>query len=65
MKSCLLIFKPFGQVSLYDPMAIPYKYNGKELQETRMYDYGARMYMGNVPKLVTDMVFNIKLLIIN
>lgn len=30
-----------------------------------MYDYGARMYMGNVPKLVTDMVFNIKLLIIN
>nr|WP_068943215.1 RHS repeat-associated core domain-containing protein [Chryseobacterium timonianum] len=22
-----------------------YKYNGKELQETGMYDYGARMYM--------------------
>ena len=25
--------------------AYQYKYNGKELQETRMYDYGARMYM--------------------
>jgi RHS repeat-associated protein len=22
-----------------------YKYNGKELQETGMYDYGARFYM--------------------
>nr|WP_317127608.1 MULTISPECIES: RHS repeat-associated core domain-containing protein [unclassified Chryseobacterium] len=22
-----------------------YKYNGQELQETGMYDYGARMYM--------------------
>ncbi|MDN3693297.1 RHS repeat-associated core domain-containing protein [Chryseobacterium tructae] len=22
-----------------------YKYNGKELQKTSMYDYGARMYM--------------------
>ncbi|MPS74527.1 MAG: RHS repeat-associated core domain-containing protein, partial [Chryseobacterium sp.] len=42
--------KPFGQVSLYDPMAIPYnyKYNGKELQETGMYDYGARMYMSDI-----------------
>jgi len=39
--------KPFGQSSVYDPMAIPYnyKYNGKELQETGMYDCGARMYM--------------------
>ncbi|ALR31254.1 hypothetical protein ATE47_12305 [Chryseobacterium sp. IHB B 17019] len=25
--------------------AYQYKYNGKELQETDMYDYGARMYM--------------------
>ncbi|WP_407484431.1 RHS repeat-associated core domain-containing protein, partial [Elizabethkingia meningoseptica] len=25
--------------------AYKYKYNGKELQETGMYDYGARMYM--------------------
>ncbi|RRQ45495.1 RHS repeat-associated core domain-containing protein [Chryseobacterium sp. SC28] len=42
--------KPFGQVSLYDPMAIPYnyKYNGKELQETGMYDYGARFYMPDI-----------------
>lgn len=31
-------------------MAIPYnyKYNGKELQETGMYDYGARMYMADI-----------------
>ncbi|BFO64699.1 DUF6443 domain-containing protein [Chryseobacterium sp. KCF3-3] len=25
-----------------------YKYNGKELQETGMYDYGARMYMADI-----------------
>ncbi|GEN67603.1 hypothetical protein MTQ02_00185 [Chryseobacterium rhizosphaerae] len=25
-----------------------YKYNGKELQETEMYDYGARMYMADI-----------------
>ena len=25
-----------------------YKYNGKELQETEMYDYGARMYMPDI-----------------
>ena len=49
-------YYPFGMsflktsVSLYDPMAIPYnyKYNGKELQETGFYDYGARMYMPDV-----------------
>lgn len=36
--------------SYYDPTAIPYnyKYNGKELQETGMYDYGARMYMADI-----------------
>ncbi|RRQ46718.1 RHS repeat-associated core domain-containing protein [Chryseobacterium sp. SC28] len=39
-----------GNVSVYDPMAIPYnyKYNGKELQETGMYDYGARFYMPDI-----------------
>ncbi|WP_312769892.1 DUF6443 domain-containing protein [Epilithonimonas sp.] len=44
--------KPFGQVSLYDPMAIPYnyKYNGKELQETGTYDYGARFYMPDIAR---------------
>ena len=42
--------KPFGQVSVYDPMAIPYnyKYNQKELQETGFYDYGWRQYMPDV-----------------
>lgn len=25
-----------------------YKYNGKELEETGMYDYGARMYMPDI-----------------
>ena len=25
-----------------------YKYNGKEIQETGMYDYGARMYMADI-----------------
>jgi RHS repeat-associated protein len=35
---------------VYDPLAIPYnyKYNGKELQETGMYDYGARFYMPDI-----------------
>ena len=28
--------------------AYNYKYNGKELQETGMYDYGARMYMADI-----------------
>ena len=42
--------KPFGQSSVYDPMAIPYnyKYNGKELQETGFYDYGSRQYMPDI-----------------
>ena len=47
-------YYPFGMSFLkpptrtvYDPMAIPYnyKFGGKELQETGMYDFGARMYM--------------------
>ncbi|MFC0343730.1 DUF6443 domain-containing protein [Epilithonimonas hispanica] len=35
---------------LYDPMSVPYnyKYNGKELQETGMYDYGARFYISDI-----------------
>ncbi|CAD7807207.1 hypothetical protein CHRY9390_01626 [Chryseobacterium aquaeductus] len=33
----------FGVASLYN-----YKYNGKELQETGMYDYGARFYMPDI-----------------
>ncbi|AKK73670.1 hypothetical protein OK18_14615 [Chryseobacterium gallinarum] len=28
--------------------AYNYKYNGKELQETGMYDYGARFYMPDI-----------------
>jgi RHS repeat-associated protein len=44
--------KPEGVVSVYDPMAIPYnyKYNGKELQETGMYDYGQRQYMPDIAR---------------
>src|SRR5690606_6354758 len=33
----------FGAGSYYN-----YKYNGKELQETGMYDYGARFYMPDI-----------------
>lgn len=33
----------FGTGSFYN-----YKYNGKELQETGMYDYGARFYMPDI-----------------
>ncbi|ASW72834.1 sugar-binding protein [Chryseobacterium piperi] len=43
-------FYPFGlKHEGYNPLngnpAYQYKYNGKELQETGMYDYGARFYM--------------------
>ncbi|AZI41162.1 DUF6443 domain-containing protein [Epilithonimonas vandammei] len=45
-------FYPFGMnfvgyYSVFDAQGslYNYKYNGKELQETGMYDYGARMYM--------------------
>lgn len=36
--------------TIFDPLAVPYnyKYNGKELQETGMYDYGARFYMPDI-----------------
>lgn len=39
---------------MYDPLAgtykYKYKYNGKELQETGMYDYGWRMYMQDIAR---------------
>lgn len=45
-------YYPFGMnvtenYSVFDAQGTPfnYKYNGKELQETGMYDYGARFYM--------------------
>ena len=41
-------YYPFGLLHNYTMTtqnAYQYKYNGKELQETGMYDYGARMYM--------------------
>lgn len=39
-----------GNYSVFDAMGSyhNYKYNGKELQETGMYDYGARMYMPDI-----------------
>ncbi len=39
-----------GKTPVYEHLAVPYnyKYNGKELQETGMYDYGARMYMPDI-----------------
>ncbi|MFC4163905.1 RHS repeat-associated core domain-containing protein [Epilithonimonas zeae] len=47
----LNFINPVGSVSsVFNPSATyrNYKYNGKELQETGMYDYGARMYMADV-----------------
>ncbi|MCX8532081.1 RHS repeat domain-containing protein [Chryseobacterium luquanense] len=46
-------YYPFGlKHEGYNPTAgnpnYQYKYNGKELQETGMYDYGARMYMPDI-----------------
>ncbi|WP_442891878.1 RHS repeat-associated core domain-containing protein [Chryseobacterium sp. CCNWLW24] len=41
-------YYPFGLMHNYTATtqnAYQYKYNGKELQETGMYDYGARFYM--------------------
>ncbi|PZU78446.1 MAG: hypothetical protein DI529_17920, partial [Chryseobacterium sp.] len=47
----LNFINPPGLIAqLYNPSATykNYKYNGKELQETGMYDYGARMYMADI-----------------
>lgn len=44
-------YYPFGLMHNYTVTtqnAYQYKYNGKELQETGMYDYGARMYMPDI-----------------
>ncbi|WP_367118536.1 hypothetical protein [Chryseobacterium sp.] len=44
-------YYPFGLLHNYTRTtqnAYQYKYNGKELQETGMYDYGARMYMADI-----------------
>jgi RHS repeat-associated protein len=49
-------YYPFGMnhlktgTAIYSPAVTPYnyKYNGKELQETGMYDYGARFYMPDI-----------------
>ncbi|WP_291872396.1 DUF6443 domain-containing protein [Chryseobacterium sp.] len=46
-------YYPFGlkqerSTGLYGNSSYNYKYNGKELQETGMYDYGARMYMPDI-----------------
>ncbi|MDN3691174.1 DUF6443 domain-containing protein [Chryseobacterium tructae] len=51
-------YYPFGLLHDYTATAqnaYQYKYNGKELQETGMYDYGARMYMSDIARWgVTD-----------
>lgn len=44
-------YYPFGMLHENNGVtqnAYQYKYNGKELQETGMYDYGARMYMPDI-----------------
>ncbi|MDR6489844.1 RHS repeat-associated protein [Chryseobacterium vietnamense] len=44
-------YYPFGLLHNYTATtqnAYQYKYNGKELQETGFYDYGARMYMPDI-----------------
>ena len=44
-------YYPFGLMHNYTATttnAYQYKYNGKELQETGMYDYGARFYMPDI-----------------
>ena len=53
-------YYPFGMNfsaahSVFDAQGTPfnYKYNGKELQETGMYDYGARMYMPELGRWFT------------
>lgn len=43
-----------GYNGLVGNPAYKYKYNGKELQETGMYDYGARMYMSDLGRWGVD-----------
>ncbi|UZT99333.1 RHS repeat-associated core domain-containing protein [Chryseobacterium fluminis] len=64
--SCISIWKPgeIVEVNNYYPFgllhnytlttqnAYQYKYNGKELQETGMYDYGARFYMPDIGRWI-------------
>ncbi|MGX9987600.1 DUF6443 domain-containing protein, partial [Soonwooa purpurea] len=46
----LSFIKRDGNLPVFDPLSIPYnyKYNGMELQESGMYDYGARFYMPDI-----------------
>ncbi len=47
-------YYPFGLLHHYTlttQNAYQYKYNGKELQETGMYDYGARFYMPDIVRI--------------
>ncbi|OCA67915.1 hypothetical protein BBI01_20710 [Chryseobacterium artocarpi] len=49
-------YYPFGLLHNYTATtqnAYQYKYNSKELQETGMYDYGARMYMPDIGRFGT------------
>jgi len=49
-------YYPFGLLHNYTATtqnAYQYKYNGKELQETGMYDYGARFYMPDIGRWVS------------
>ncbi len=46
-------YYPFGMIhnNYYNSLSFNnYKYNGKELQETGMYDYGARFYMPDIAR---------------
>ncbi len=43
-----LSFGSDGETQMLKALTNRYQYNGKELQETGMYDYGARMYMPDI-----------------
>ncbi|EQB92706.1 hypothetical protein C874_18340 [Elizabethkingia anophelis 502] len=46
-KTIITHYQGYNSTSLANT-TYKYKYNGKELQETGMYDYGARMYMPDI-----------------